>query len=541
MRRLLQSGLLFVFMAVIWRPADGTVIVNEVMANEPGATATLEWIELYNPGASANLSFYQLVVGVNQIGLSGVLDSGAYMIVCRRLLSSDLGPGFESVWGNNSGTWGDAPGEQFRVYEASFSLTNSAGSVQLKVAGIDQPALSWTESGKDGVSWERITATATTIKQSEDYTGATPGFVNSVTPLPSDLTIDTVAPFSHNGTTDLTITVENVGLNQLADRRLLIFDRNAADSSDERDTLALLTIQILDPGFKTDLTTSLNLSGLYHRIGLRLQGDDRVRNNRLFISVPAAQFPPLTLSEILPNPALPLTSEWIELKNSSPVTIDLAGWRICDANSCHVITNVSTLIQPDSLLVVCEDSIGIRLFYPQFESRLVQPSGWPTLNNDSDQVTLVDSFGYIADQFSYTSTYPDNYSWSFSDSNGGTWGRSTDQGGTPGEANSVLFAPEATRTDVTVSPRVFSPDGDRLHDHVEILVAAVPASGYTLRVYDRTGRQVKQFFENIQFLQNSYSWDGRSDAGNRLPVGIYIVYFEAVGVEQVKKTVVIAR
>jgi hypothetical protein len=35
--------------------------------------------------------------------------------------------------------------------------------------------------------------------------------------------------------------------------------------------------------------------------------------------------------------------------------------------------------------------------------------------------------------------------------------------------------------------------------------------------------------------------DGRSDGGNRLPIGIYILFFEAVGVESLKEPIVIAR
>ena len=37
-----------------------------------------------------------------------------------------------------------------------------------------------------------------------------------------------------------------------------------------------------------------------------------------------------------------------------------------------------------------------------------------------------------------------------------------------------------------------------------------------------------------------YTWDGRA-GGRRLPIGIYIVYLEATGAGEIKKTVVLAR
>ncbi len=157
---------LLVFLGIIaWSPTvRSAVVVNEVMSNEPGGHTTLEWIELYNNStSSANLSFYSLHIGATQILLGGTMAAQSYMVVCRRLFSSGTTPGFEEYWGNNSGVWGDSPLEQYQVMEASFSLTNSAGSVQLYLVGQLESELAWTEPGADGVSWERGGAQGTII------------------------------------------------------------------------------------------------------------------------------------------------------------------------------------------------------------------------------------------------------------------------------------------------------------------------------------------------------------------------------------------
>ncbi|MFZ1683193.1 MAG: lamin tail domain-containing protein [Candidatus Zixiibacteriota bacterium] len=522
--------------------AQAAVQVNEVMANEPGANTTLEWIELFNNSAvSVNLAFYELAIGSTQIGLSGSLDSGAYMVVCRRLLAAGTTPGFESVWGNNSGTWGDAPNEQYRVIEASFSLANASGSVVLRIAGLDQPAFAWSSDGIDGHSWERKSSTTNEVLQCLDHTGSTPGFINSITPVANDVSIDTVTATSSGGSTELLITVENVGLSQVTNRSLVVFSPHGADSLNSSDTLATAVIQILDPGFKTDLPVSLNLSGVYHRVGVKLSDDGRVRNNYRFLTVPGSQFPPARLTEVLPNPQLPLTSEWVEIRNEADTSIDLDGWSLCDMVSCYPISDIPLPVKADSFIVLCQDSIGFRLVYTDLSIPVHEPATWPVLNNTSDRVALVDATGNIADDFTYQSTYNGNYTWARSDSGGIVWGRSADSGGTPGQANRVLFAPSGQRTEIMITPKAFSPDGDGFEDECEIAVSSVKASGYTMRIYDKQGRIVRRFFEDSQFLQETYSWDGRSDAGNRLPVGIYVLYFEASGIEDVKRAIVIAR
>jgi hypothetical protein len=200
-------------------------------------------------------------------------------------------------------------------------------------------------------------------------------------------------------------------------------------------------------------------------------------------------------------------------------------------------------LSPGDYLVIAKDTTAFLEFYGGFHKTILQPQQWPAFNDDGDVVRLVDSFGFEADRLAYTKTFPDNYTWSRSEEleHENEWGRSDDVGGSPGAPNAVLFEPSASALSVTIEPVIFSPDGDGSDDEVIITAAAPEGAELTMKVYDREGRVVKTVIDKETFLKSSYSWDGRSDAGNRLPIGIYILYFEAAGKESVKKPVVIAR
>ena len=121
------------------------------------------------------------------------------------------------------------------------------------------------------------------------------------------------------------------------------------------------------------------------------------------------------------------------------------------------------------------------------------------------------------------------------------WGRSTEPGGTPGEMNLVRFLQDASALSITVTPRIIRPDGDGIDNEALIVVTAPAAPSYTIRLYDRRGRSVRTFEDRSPDLASEYRWDGRSDGGRRLPLGIYILYVEATGVESRKQTIVIGR
>lgn len=77
------------------------------------------------------------------------------------------------------------------------------------------------------------------------------------------------------------------------------------------------------------------------------------------------------------------------------------------------------------------------------------------------------------------------------------------------------------------------------HEQVEIGYD-VPAPGgvVSLRVFDVSGRLVRSLVRGFNAPgRKRVLWDGRDDAGNRLPLGIYLLSFEAPGTSVSRKAV----
>ncbi len=531
-------------LVLLAKPASAGLVINEVLANEPGQETTLEWVELYNDSSEAiDLLPYDLYVDGLQRRLSGVIEPYHYFIVCRKLFSDSISRGFEGVWGNNSGVWGDSPEENYaQPFQTSFSLRNFSGSLVIRDNFLTTISVfSWDQSGEDGKSWERVSPGVSTIGQSIDFSGSTPGMVNSLTLLSNDLSLDSVAVASELGGARLSFIIRNRGLNPLSGKDLTVYRYNPQDSLDDSDALDTLDIPGLLPDSVAIITTTVTLSNLYEHLGAVLSSDDRLRNNRRDFFAPGDDYPPVRLSECLPNPTDNLQSEWIELYNRHDSTIDLSGWYIGDSVGNYLVTAGSLTVDAGQYIVLVQDSVYFSFFYPDFAGQFFEPAQWPTLNNDGDVIRLIDPYGIEADRFAYEAVYDSNYTWARSGRTGqeDKWGRSVTSGGSPGEPNKIVLYTGSTK--IYTEPQIFSPNNDGIEDVVTIGVEAPEADTYTLKIYDRQGRVVKTFLDGQSSLQAEFVWDGKSDDGKQQPIGIYIVYFEAVGVESTKTTVVIAR
>jgi hypothetical protein len=536
--------------ALICCSAKAGLVINEVLANEPIGYVTLEWIEIYNDSSTAvSVVSYQLKVGDKWIALPDDvwLDAGEYYIICRKLVSDASSPGFEGLWGDSSGVWGDTP-EENRLqtpFTAKIVLANKNGTVELyNPSGLLISELTWSEPGEDGFSWERVSPQSLGIVQSVDPNGSTPGFINSHTPVSNDLALEEISVTPDNGETSITFVVTNRGLNTVWNA-LLILSRDLGDNAGGFvDTIDAIDVTEIKPGSTFVKARRYFFDGVYVNLRASLSDDDRTRNNRLDFIATGADFPPIILSELLANPEEPLETEWVEIKNRLNQPLDIIGWQLGDSLVLHTISDTPVIIDPNEYAVLAKDSPAFLDFYHHFNKRCLQPDLWPLLNNDHDVIRLVDSFRFEADRFTYTRVFNDNYTWSRGEEAGyeNDWGRSERVGGSPGEPNSVLYEPTGSDIAVTIEPNVFSPDGDGSEDVVVITVEEAPAeSEVVMKIYDRQGRTVRTLIDSETLLRTSYTWDGRSDGGRRLPIGIYILYLEAAGSKSVKKPIVIAR
>jgi hypothetical protein len=518
-------------------------VVNEVLANEPGSTTGLEWIELYNADSPVCLQGYCLRIGDNLIELPSdvSLSKGEYYMICRRLFATSTSPGFESVWGDSSGEWGDTPHEDSlqMPFEAAMSLANDFGCVELLGGSTVVSSLTWVRGGLDGYSWERVCPESDSVGQSIDPGGSTPGFLNSLTPAQHDLALSGVAVSPENGTTSIGFEISNVGLQAVSSARLYLIDLSYSIP----DTVDLIQAGPLETGEVINFERQYSFKTVYLPMIAILAPDDRARNNTYEFMAVGDEYPPVALSEVLANPQDGLNTEWVEVSNRSDHEVDLSGWLVGDALRMHQISTGANVVAPGERLVLVQAESDFLLFYSSFAGRCVEPGNWSSFNNDGDIVRLVDSFGIEADRFEYETLFEDNYTWCRCEDDvyPAVWGRSENAGGSPGGRNRVVSQQDIASLRVTVEPTYVSPDGDGFEDYATITIEAPVADDYTVRIYDRQGRAVRSFFDKETFVPSTIEWDGLSDAGRRLPIGIYILYVEAAGVGSIRKPVVVAR
>jgi hypothetical protein len=147
-----------------------------------------------------------------------------------------------------------------------------------------------------------------------------------------------------------------------------------------------------------------------------------------------------------PTPSVGLPAyEWIEIKNTSSFPINLSGWKISNGNGGGLISSIT--LQPDSYLIVCSASALSNLSGYGMATSI---SGFPSLNNESDVLSLSDANGKIIHAVQYSSDWYQNdlkkdggWSLEMIDTKNpcnanNNWMSSKDaKGGTPGKENSM--------------------------------------------------------------------------------------------------------
>ena len=157
----------------------------------------------------------------------------------------------------------------------------------------------------------------------------------------------------------------------------------------------------------------------------------------------------IVIDEIMadPSPQIGLpNNEWIELKNVSPLAVNLQGWRIGDASGQSGAMPDFTL-QPDSFVIVCTGSAVAAL---SFFGKTISVTSFPSLDNDGESLYLKSSSGMVIYAIEYSSAWYENEikkegGWSLEMidtknpcTGSDNWKASTDEsGGTPGRINSV--------------------------------------------------------------------------------------------------------
>lgn len=275
----------------------------------------------------------------------------------------------------------------------------------------------------------------------------------------------------------------------------------------------------------------------------------------------------LVINEILFDPR-PNGSDFVELYNNGDKILDAGRLYIANRGSNGTISSIEGLsavpayIFPGEYIVLTGDAASLSLNYlVKDEAAVFAVPSLPSFPDDAGDVIVLNSQGAIVDEVNY------NKDWHFKlihnaegvsleridpgspSQAAANWhsAASTAGYGTPGYRNSQAWDVQGIAATIAVSPPVFSPDNDGFNDMAAITYA-IDEAGYVanLRIFDANGGLVRQLVKNDILSRNGHwTWDGLDDKGQRLAIGIYMIFTEIFNLEgrkeRFKNVVVLGR
>jgi hypothetical protein len=270
-----------------------------------------------------------------------------------------------------------------------------------------------------------------------------------------------------------------------------------------------------------------------------------------------AQVEPLDIliNEILPDPKASGV-EFVEVYNRSEKTIDLKSLQIARVIDKDSLINVRPLatketpFYPKQYMVLSKDGNIVKdHYYTENPTAFIDIAAMPQLPNTGGSIaiingqTIIDRLDYHEGMHHPLVKNPKGVSLerqSFEEDTNkpGNFTSAAASVGyaTPGYRNSQQRTEQHDA--IWLSSKTFSPDYDGFEDLLQINYR-FQQSGNMVNVYlyNEQGMLVKTLYRNhLLGTSGTLFWDGVSDTGQRLPVGIYLVYVEVYNsVDGIKK------
>jgi hypothetical protein len=275
----------------------------------------------------------------------------------------------------------------------------------------------------------------------------------------------------------------------------------------------------------------------------------------------------IIVNEILFNPK-PNGFDYVEVYNKSGKIVDANKLFIANKNTAGVIANVKKmsetpcLIFPGDFITLTESANWVKNNYNVANADwLINVPTMPSFNDDAGNVILLNFQGKVIDALSYKDDWHfklldnvegislERIDYTVATQNADSWHSASFSSGfgTPTAKNSQFNSGGIGSGNITVLPKTFSPDNDGTDDVLKILYNFTQRGFIAnVSIYDANGIVVKNLRRNdLLGFNGSFTWDGLSEKGQKLPTGIYIVWVEVFNTtgkkQQFKNTVVLAR
>ena len=547
----------------IYEASEYDIVINEIMADPNPVVGLPEWeyVELYNTtDFGIDLKDWQIQIGANDLTFGNfVLAPHGYVILCH----NDAVPELRD--------FGDCIGF------SSFSVGNSSSAMYLYsnvgvlISRVNFSNTWYHDPDKDDGGWsvEQIDplnpcAGASNWTASMDASGGTPGRINSV-----------------NGENDAKPKVERVSM--FSDYILQLWFDQQMNSADLLETQHFLVEQTgehpqqtdinpldgtyvelhFDQGFGQGVVYTLIINGVANCIGNPIEADSRIQ-----FGIPnEIAEGEILINEILFDPIAPGV-DYVELYNNTDKTFDLSTLMLgviresfpnpADT-TLKEITADSRLFLPQTYVLLSTNSEIVGYQYDCPTDNYVQMASFPSYANAGGTAILLSKSGTTVDAmyFAEKMHYPllkvtkgvalERVSFDQPSMVSDNWHSASERVhfGTPGQPNSMMQSTEPSQDEVSISPEIFSPDGDGFEDACFINYRFDEA-GYTMNIYifNVAGQLIRHLAKaELVGQEGSVLWNGLDGNGNKIPVGVYVVVTEVFNfsgkVKQFKNAVVV--
>lgn len=518
---------------------QGDVIITEIMADPTPEVGLpeVEYVELYNTT--------ELYIDISSCELSGatfsestILSPGEYQVILSE----------ESIPGNF--IFGDASG---MIDWSSTFLTNSGKLLTLSnengiIDEVEYDNTWYQDSEKEDGGWslELINlnhpcSDAGNWRASEGVFGGSPGEQNSVYSDEEDVFPPVIELVYAISAAEIIVI-----FNEPIDSSTLENVSAVLSNQENAFVITTLDLRTLSIGFIAGLVEGLDYT-------LTVSGvSDCWGNQSEEISIPIGlpETPDagdLIINEVLSNPR-ESTSDYVEIYNNSEKIISLQDWKLGkrddDGNlaSVNLITEDPISMFPGDYLLLTESKEEILENYPFSNTNSFFIMNLPSFSNSEGDVILIMPNDEISEEFHYDDSYHfglisdldgvslERIDFDVDVNESTNWSSAAeDQNfGTPGYRNSQSIDEIVSSGEITVEPDVFSPDNDGHQDNLAISYEFERNNNVlNVTIFNKQGIEVRRLVSN-EFIGQSgtFFWDGLNSEGEKLPVGIYIIYAE---------------
>ncbi|MCF8395247.1 MAG: lamin tail domain-containing protein [Melioribacteraceae bacterium] len=384
----------------------GDIVINEIMYSPDSPEP--EWIELFNRSNKIiNLKNFSVADEADTqtvIENDVVLEPGEYLVLAKDSSIYSFHDVTSPVVINNFPTLNNT--------DDNVMILDSLSRV------IDSVFYYSSWGGRNGKSLERVNSglfinDSSNWKTTNTFLTGTPGRINSVSDKNYDLGISQFVSTRDYAVDPqplpVNISVENIGLQNADSYTLRIYhDADYDSAASESELIYTFSGGLISPGSSSDFNFEINEYSLGKNqliAKLQLDNDEYPDNNISYFQFNAVTINEsehdLVINEIMYEP-LNDFPEWIEIYNRSSKTINFNGYQVADLRDTVIINEHQLIINPNEYCIIAEDSNIVEQY--DFTSPLII-GDFPTLNNSSDQIKILDSLYRVIDSISYSRSF----------------------------------------------------------------------------------------------------------------------------------------